>query len=58
MDERGTQAGAATIVETSAGAAAPEEGKTVYLDRPFLYMIVDRETGLPVFLGTAVDLDQ
>ncbi len=58
VDERGTQAGAATIVETSAGAAAPEEGKTVYLDRPFLYMIVDRETGLPVFLGTAVDLDQ
>lgn len=58
VDERGTQAGTATIVETSAGADAPEEGKTVYLDRPFLYMIVDRETGLPVFLGTAVDLDQ
>lgn len=58
VNERGTQAGAATIVEASAGAAAPEEGKTVYLDRPFLYMIVDRETGLPVFLGTAVDLDQ
>ena len=58
VDERGTRAGTATIVETSAGADAPEEGKTVYLDRPFLYMIVDRETGLPVFLGTAVDLDQ
>ena len=58
VDERGTQAGTATIVETSAGADAPEEGKTVYLDQPFLYMIVDRETGLPVFLGTAVDLDQ
>lgn len=58
VDERGTRAGTATIVEASAGAAAPEEGKTIYLDRPFLYMIVDRETGLPVFLGTAVDLDQ
>ncbi len=58
VDERGTQAGAATIVEASEGAAAPEEVKTLYLDRPFLYMIVDLETGLPVFLGTAVDLDQ
>ena len=57
VDERGTQAGAATIVEATEGAAAPEEGKTVYLDRPFLYMIVDREAGLPVFLGTAMDLD-
>lgn len=59
VDEQGTQAGAATIVEATEGAAPPdEEVKTVYLDRPFLYLIVDREAGLPIFLGTALDLEQ
>jgi len=29
----------------------PEESKTVYLDRPFVYMIIDCETGVPLFIG-------
>ena len=28
-----------------------EEPKQVYLDRPFLYSIIDTETGIPVFIG-------
>ena len=56
MDEQGTKAGAATVVATGEGAAPPTEVKTVYLDRPFLYLIVDREAGLPVFMGTVMDI--
>lgn len=52
VDERGTKAGAATAVEMNEGGAIElEKVKTVYLDRPFLYMIVDCELGVPVFMG-------
>lgn len=53
VDEKGTKAGAATAVEVKAESAAlkPEEPKTVYLDRPFVYMIIDCEKNLPVFIG-------
>ncbi len=55
LDESGTKAGAATtvVVEESAALAAP---KTVCLDRPFVYMIVDCQHNLPVFLGVVTDL--
>lgn len=56
VNEKGTKAGAATVVVTGEGAAPPTEVKTVYLDRPFLYLIVDREAGLPVFMGTVMDI--
>lgn len=56
VNEKGTKAGAATVVATGEGAAPPTEVKTVYLDRPFLYLIVDREAGLPVFMGTVMDI--
>lgn len=29
-----------------------DEPKYVYLDRPFMYAIVDTQTGMPVFIGT------
>jgi serpin B len=52
VDEKGTKAGAATAVEVAPGAAPPaEEPKSVILDRPFLYFIVDTRLGLPVFAG-------
>ena len=53
VNEQGTEAAAATIVAQASGAAAPpEEGITLVFDRPFLYGIVDLETGFPLFLGT------
>ena len=59
VDEKGTKAGAATVVAMVAGAAAPvEEPKTVYLDRPFVYMLIDCETNLPIFIGTTLDISQ
>jgi len=55
--EEGTKAGAATMVEMRAEGAAEvlEESRTVTLDWPFLYMIVDTEHMEPVFIGTLLD---
>jgi len=52
VDENGTKAGAATavIMKECASAYNPEV-KTVYLDRPFVYMLVDTKSWLPAFLG-------
>ena len=55
LDEKGTRAGAATVVEILAECAMVQEPKTVYLDRPFLYMIIDCEENLPVFIGTVME---
>ena len=53
VNEKGTEAAAATVVAGNAGAAPPpQEGVTLVLDRPFLYGIVDLYTGVPLFLGT------
>ncbi|HWQ80261.1 MAG TPA: serpin family protein [Anaerovoracaceae bacterium] len=56
VDEKGTRAGAATAVEMFAGSAPAEESKTVYLDRPFVYMLIDSETNLPLFIGAVTDI--
>ena len=53
--EQGTRAGAATVIEVAAEAAMPEETKAVILNCPFLYMIWDRETNMPIFMGTFMD---
>jgi serine protease inhibitor len=55
VDEKGTKAGAATVVEMTETGAMLDEPKTVYLDRPFVYMLVDCETNLPIFIGTVTD---
>ena len=58
VDERGTKAGAATIVEmTDECAMLVEDPKQVYLDRPFVYMLIDCETNLPFFIGTMMDVE-
>jgi len=54
VDEKGTKAGAATVVEVLAGSAAPEDPKIVFLDKPFMYLIVDTESYLPLFMGTTL----
>ena len=56
--EEGTRAGAATVVEMVAESAMEmEEPKVVTLDRPFLYMILDCQTGTPLFMGTLLDTE-
>ncbi len=56
VDELGTKAGAATVVEMNCGSAMPIETYTVTLDRPFVFMIIDNETKLPVFIGAVANL--
>ena len=53
VDEKGTKAGAATVVEVNKESAMEmPEVKTVRLDRPFMYMIIDCENNQPIFMGT------
>ena len=50
VNEKGTKAGAAALVEMVDNACALNE-KQVILNRPFMYMILDNETMLPLFAG-------
>ena len=59
VGEKGTKAGAATIVEMDTeGAILYEEYKEVYLDRPFVYLLIDCETNIPFFIGTAMQINE
>lgn len=53
--EEGTRAAATTAVEMRAAGAFQME--FVILDRPFVYMIVDMEESLPLFIGTLMDAE-
>lgn len=56
VGEQGTKAGAVTRVEMAGKSAAPVlESKTITLDRPFVFMIIDTETSLPLFIGALTD---
>lgn len=50
VDEKGTEASAATSVEVRV-TSAPQFDKELTLDRPFLYGIMDLQTGMPLFVG-------
>ncbi|MBR4018291.1 MAG: serine protease, partial [Clostridia bacterium] len=50
VDEEGTEAAAVTEAAATEEASM-EEPIPVYFDRPFLYAVVETETGLPLFLG-------
>ena len=56
--EKGTKAGATTVIEVPNKSAAPDEIKRVYLDRPFVYMLVDCENNIPFFIGTMMDIEK
>ena len=52
VDHTGTRAAASTaVVETMAVGVSPDP-KYITFDRPFIYAIVDVDTGLPLFIGT------
>ena len=57
VDEKGTKAGAATVVEVTKESAVLES-YTVRLDRPFVYMLIDCETNQPFFIGTMMDIEK
>ena len=55
VDELGTKAGAVTKVQMN-DESAPMSEWVVTLNRPFVYMIIDNETMLPIFIGTVLDI--
>ena len=58
VGEKGTKAGAVTAIEMNDGSAGPpDEIKQVYLDRPFVYMLIVCETNTPFFIGTVMDVN-
>ncbi len=56
VDEQGTvaAAGSGVGVETMAGAP-PKQTVQLHVDRPFLFLIRDTASGLPLFLGQVTD---
>ena len=56
VDERGTKAGAVTAVAPT-DSGAPMKFENVYLDRPFVYMLIDCESNIPLFIGTLADIE-
>ena len=58
--EKGTKAGAATVVEMVTECAMEEmvEPKKVILDRPFIYMLIDCEHQIPFFIGTMMNVEK
>ena len=59
VDEKGTKAGAATMVIMNDATALPttKEPPKVYLDRPFVFMLIDTESNVPFFIGTVMDVE-
>lgn len=58
VGEKGTKAGAVTSIQLDgATSAGPMEIKEVYLDRPFVYMLIDCENNIPFFIGTMMDVN-
>lgn len=55
--EKGTRAGAVTAEILCGSTAMPEKELEVYLDRPFMYMIIDRENNVPFFIGTVTSVE-
>jgi serpin B len=56
VDENGTEAAAATAVFAEVSSAPPpEEEVDLTVDRPFLFLVRDTETGTVLFMGRVVD---
>ncbi len=53
VDEQGTEAAAATAVIMT--LTSLQQADTVIIDRPFLFLIRDRQTGTILFMGRMVD---
>ena len=58
VNEKGTKAAAATGVEVNVTSViVNDERYTVKLDRPFIYLIMDNETNMPIFIGSVLYID-
>lgn len=55
VNEEGTTAAAATYVGIKKGISQTE--KIIYLNRPFVYMIIDCQNNVPIFMGTVMSVE-
>ncbi len=55
VDEKGTEAAAATAVIMGTTSAGPSDRKIFKADHPFMFLIQEKETGNILFLGKIVD---
>ncbi len=58
VDEKGTEAAAATAVLMPRAGGAPQKPREVKVDRPFLFFLRDVPSGLVLFAGRVVDPTQ
>ncbi len=58
VNEKGTEAAAATGVIMRSTSARIEDYTTLRFDRPFVFAVVDREIGVPLFLGVLNDPEE
>jgi serine protease inhibitor len=55
VDEEGTEAAAATVVEMIETSVPGTTHPTIYLNRPFIFAIRENHSGTILFLGKIVD---
>lgn len=55
VNERGTRAGAVTFIPTLGIDIVNPDDVQIYLDRPFIYMLIDLDTNTPFFIGTMMN---
>ncbi len=55
VDEEGTEAAAVTEIDMRDGCGTLSEPKDLFFNEPFLYMVMDMEQKLPVFIGILDD---
>ena len=56
VDRNGTKAAAITWGDMKTGSAEPPQIVDIFLDRPFIYAIVDNATGIPLFVGITAEI--
>lgn len=52
VNHQGTEAGSATTVTVKGSASEESDFEVINFDRPFMFMIVENEYNLPLFIGT------
>jgi serpin B len=55
VDEKGTEAAAASAVVMGPGGPPPAKAVELKADRPFLFVLRDRKSGLVLFMGRVAD---
>jgi len=55
LTKEGTEGAAATAVEVVLFATASGKQKDIVVDRPFIFVVQDRENKIPVLVGKITD---